>query len=84
MEVDNLYVNMAFGAVGRRARFDRQISIVGVESAFSRNGDSGSLILTEANSPAALLFAGGPGDVTFANPIDAVCDALDIDLYFGP
>ena len=48
---------------------------------FSQGGDSGSLIWTWNNQrlPVGLLFAGG-GELTFANKIDNVLRALDINL----
>jgi len=52
------------------ARFVNQIMIGG--GGFSRAGDSGSLVVTQADhNPVGLLFAGGSG-ATFANPIDTV------------
>lgn len=54
------------------ATFINQVQITGNRGAFSKAGDSGSLIVTQSgNNPIALLFAGGQTS-TFANPIDAV------------
>jgi hypothetical protein len=66
---------------GRTAVFRDQIEIRGLTGDFSQGGDSGSLIWTwdEKRDPVALLFAGGGGR-TFANPINHVLAALDIDL----
>ena len=67
---------------GQTETFANQIAIQGVTTSFfSKPGDSGSLIWTwDANRhPVGLLFAGG-GNTTFANPIDSVLKALDIDL----
>ncbi len=66
---------------GRAARFDDQIAIEGLRGDFSSPGDSGSLVWTwdQNRNPVGLLFAGG-GGVTFANRIDNVLDALDINL----
>ena len=71
-------VNMGGGQV---AQFANQISIQGLTGNFSQRGDSGSLVWTWDNNrqPVGLLFAGGNG-VTFANPIDAVLNALDVNL----
>jgi hypothetical protein len=68
---------------GRLANFKDQITIAGTDGrAFSGGGDSGSLIWTwdETRSPVGLLFAGGR-DYTFANKIDHVLQALQIELY---
>jgi len=60
------------------ARFVNQIMIG--SGGFSRAGDSGSLIVTQANhNPVGLLFAGGSG-ATFANPIDAVLTAVGLTI----
>ena len=67
---------------GQIARFADQIAIQGLTASFfSKGGDSGSLIWTwdADRHPVGLLFAGG-GNTTFANPIDSVLKALDIDL----
>jgi hypothetical protein len=68
---------------GKVANFRDQISIIGDGGRpFSDGGDSGSLIWTwnETRSPVGLLFAGGR-DYTFANKIDHVLQALQIELY---
>ena len=74
----NIRVNMGGGRV---ARFVDQISIRGLTGDFSRGGDSGSLVWTwdDTRNPVGLLFAGG-GGWTFANPIEKVLTALDVDL----
>ena len=65
---------------GRVAQFEDQISIRGVNGYFSQGGDSGSLVWTwEGRDPLGLLFAGG-GDLTFANPLHRVLNALEIEL----
>lgn len=66
---------------GRIARFVDQVSIRGLTGDFSRRGDSGALVWTwnATRNPVGLLFAGG-GDLTFANPIESVLTALDVDL----
>jgi hypothetical protein len=71
-------VNMGGGQI---AQFVDQISIRDGTAPFSAGGDSGSLIWTwdELRQPVGLLFAGG-GGVTFANPIQDVLNALDVDL----
>lgn len=73
-------VNVNMGG-GRIATFVNQISIVGTRGNFSAGGDSGSLIWTwdQRRAPVGLLFAGGQ-NVTFANPIIDVLNALDVDL----
>ena len=69
-------------AGGKSAFFEDQLSIQAPSGNFSQGGDSGSLIWTwdSLHSPVGLLFAGG-GGVTFANRIQRVLTALDIDLY---
>lgn len=57
---------------GHPAYFENQIAIVGSGDAFSKGGDSGSLILDNPGShPVGLLFAGDDTH-TLANPIQAV------------
>jgi hypothetical protein len=84
IELDNVVVHYDMGDL----RFDNQFEIEGAGSeSFSQGGDSGSLIV-EANSRQALglLFAGGDAGgkngkgLTYANPIVAVLDALNVDL----
>lgn len=73
-------INVNMGQ-GRIANFVDQIEIRGTNGTFSAGGDSGSLIWTwdDVRNPIGLLFAGGGGS-TFANPIDLVLSALDIEL----
>jgi hypothetical protein len=62
------------------ARFENQVQIRGDKGAFSKAGDSGSLIVTRGtNTPVALLFAGGQTS-TFANPIGAVLSAFGVSI----
>ncbi|WP_156647844.1 hypothetical protein [Methylobacterium sp. Leaf87] len=87
VEVDNVQVQMVSGPRPKFAMFNKQIAISGVKGAFSKGGDSGSLICTKDGRPVALLFAGtetgGPkgGGITYGNPIRTVLDALDLDIY---
>jgi len=82
-DVDDLTVDYVTGSV----TFDDQIEIESIDaSPFSSDGDSGSLIFDESFQPVALLFAGsdsggtfGSG-LTFANPFQAVLDALGVGL----
>lgn len=57
------------------ARFKHQILF----NAMSAGGDSGSLILDKQNNATALLFAGSE-KVTIGSPIQAVLDALNVEL----
>jgi len=58
------------------ATFVNQVQITGNKGAFSKAGDSGSLIVTQSGrNPVALLFAGGQTS-TFANPIGPVMQAV--------
>lgn len=82
-ELDNVVVEYDRGLLS----FDNQIEIEGAgDSAFSAGGDSGSVIVDEAGWACALLFAGGDvggsngKGLTYANEIEAVLDALEIDL----
>lgn len=60
---------------GKSAIFRGQI----VSDILSRGGDSGSLIVDEANRAVGLLFAGGQ-TTTILNPIEAVLGALGLRL----
>ena len=77
--------------VSSTVRFDGQIEIQTEDGdEFSLGGDSGSLIVSAGDRvPVGLLFAGSDqggldgGPVTYANPIDEVLAALNVDLYRG-
>ena len=75
----NASINVQYSA--GVARFVNQVVITGRRGAFSKSGDSGSLIVTDDASanPVALLFAGGQ-TTTIGNPIDAVLSALDVTI----
>jgi hypothetical protein len=81
-ELDGVMVDYDAGTL----RFDNQLEIEGEEGPFSSGGDSGSLIVDSDNLAIALLFAGSDhGGVhghgtTYANPIQPVLDALDVNL----
>jgi hypothetical protein len=77
----NASIRVNYGAAGV-ANFRDQITIKGNNMIFSQGGDSGSLIWTwdSRRLPVGLLFAGG-GEFTFANKINRVLDALDINLF---
>ncbi len=82
-DLDNVLVQYDAGEF----RFDGQIEIEGTGSkAFCAGGDSGSLIVDANRHPIGLLFAGGDEGgsngkgLTFANPIGAVLDALEVDI----
>lgn len=85
-ELDNVVVGFDIGYL----RFDNQIEIEGAgDGPFSDGGDSGSLIVGRDKRGVALLFAGsdqgganGQG-LTYANPLRAVLDALEVDLLLG-
>lgn len=63
------------------ATFSNQVVVTGKKGAFSKAGDSGSLIVTDDASanPVALLFAGGQ-TTTIGNPIGAVLSALGVTI----
>jgi hypothetical protein len=46
---------------------------------FSDHGDSGSVVVNDSGAVIGLLFAGG-GDITWANPIEAVLSAMDVSI----
>ena len=60
---------------GKTALFRRQI----IGDILSRGGDSGSLIMDDANHAVGLLFAGG-ATTTILNPIEAVLSALRLRI----
>ena len=69
------------------ARFDDVVQIESLNrNRFSDGGDSGSVVLTHDGKPGGLLFAGsktggsGRQGITFANPLDIVLNALNLDL----
>jgi hypothetical protein len=74
-------VNVDMGG-GRIAQFRDAMSIQASSGDFSLGGDSGSVIWNWASGarPVGLLFAGGSG-TTFANRMDRVLAALDIQLW---
>lgn len=61
--------------------FQELIAIKGLEEQpFSDRGDSGSLIFDEQGYGLALLCAGTPSGMTYANPIHHVLNFLDVEL----
>jgi len=85
IELDDVVVG--YGEDLGNLRFDDQIEVEGTgTAAFSRGGDSGSLVYREDGVALGLLFAGSEtgGDngrgLTYVNPIDAVLGALDAKL----
>jgi hypothetical protein len=86
VEVDGVAVEYDNGVY----RFDDQIEIAGRAGAFSRGGDSGSVIWRSRDrAPLGLLFAGsstggnGGAGVTFANPLATVLAVLDAEWVVG-
>jgi hypothetical protein len=85
-EIDNVVVEFDIGFL----KFDDVIEIESVDSTpFSRDGDSGSLIVDASGCAVALLFAGSDQGgahaqgLTYAIPIRSVLEALKVDLYFA-
>ena len=83
IEMDNIAVGYSQGT----ANFNDQIEIEGAGgSAFSQGGDSGSMVIDEAEAAFGLLYAGsstGGGNnlgLTYANPLSAVLQRLAVDL----
>jgi len=73
--VNSLDTTIEVGYGSRTAIFEHQI----LTTDMSDPGDSGSLIVDEANHAVGLLFAGST-TVTVINPIDAVLSALNITI----
>ncbi|MDH4202268.1 MAG: carboxypeptidase regulatory-like domain-containing protein [Phycisphaerae bacterium] len=83
--VDVGYSKECGGASNQIARFTDQIFIEDGTEAFSAGGDSGSLVVEDADtSPRAigLLFAGN-STITVANPIDAVLGVFGVVVPGG-
>ncbi|MFE6968569.1 hypothetical protein [Isoptericola sp. NPDC057653] len=84
IEMDDVVVG--YGEELGALSFDDQIEVEGVGGAFSRGGDSGSLVYREDGVALGLLFAGsetGGADgtgLTYCNPVDAVLQALGVTL----
>ncbi|MCK9794642.1 S1 family peptidase [Isoptericola sp. 4D.3] len=84
IEMDDVVVG--YGEELGALSFDNQIEVEGDGGAFSRGGDSGSLVYREDGVALGLLFAGsetGGADgtgLTYCNPIDAVLEALGVTL----
>ena len=74
----NATLNVNYGSPGV-ARFVNQIIVGG--GGFSRGGDSGSLVVTQAagHNPVGLLFAGA-SSITILNPIDDVLTTLNVTI----
>jgi hypothetical protein len=75
----NATVNVSYS--GGVATFTGQVVIAGSRGAFSKQGDSGSLIVTDDGqaSPVALLFAGS-NTVTIGNRIQDVLSAMSVSI----
>jgi hypothetical protein len=63
--------------------YDGQIEITGVDRPFSREGDSGSLVVTGHNEAVGMVFCGnefanGGLGLTYANPLPKVMDAFNL------
>ncbi|MEL7977438.1 hypothetical protein AAG589_16365 [Isoptericola sp. F-RaC21] len=84
IEMDDVVVG--YGDELGALSFDNQIEVEGTGGAFSRGGDSGSLVYREDGVAIGLLFAGsetGGADgtgLTYCNPVDAVLEALGVTL----
>jgi len=84
IEMDDVVVG--YGEELGALSFDDQIEVEGTGGAFSRGGDSGSLVYREDGVALGLLFAGsetGGADgtgLTYCNPVDAVLQALGVTL----
>jgi hypothetical protein len=84
IELDQFLVDYSSGNSRKVLRFDRQIVVSGTGAgAFSKPGDSGSLVYDDEGTAIGLLFAGSPyggrngRGVTYCNPIATVLDVLD-------
>jgi hypothetical protein len=74
----NVTITVSYGFCGT-ARFRNQIQVQPTGSSFSQSGDSGSGVVTDANEPAGLLFA-GDGFNTFCNDMGEVLSRLNVSL----
>lgn len=76
-EVDDVSASYDMGVIV----FDGQIEIEAQDGApFSLGGDSGALVVDEQLRALGLLFAGNDADITYANPIGEVFQALGVRL----
>ncbi|MCX5834764.1 MAG: hypothetical protein NTV99_09705 [Deltaproteobacteria bacterium] len=75
----NATIKVIYGS--RIAVFKSQIMVSG-KSGFIKPGDSGSLLVTyPGRNPVGLLFAGNSsGSYAWANPIDEVLDAFNVEI----
>ncbi len=75
----NATISVIYGS--RIAVFKNQIMVSG-RGGFIKPGDSGSLLVTDpGKNPAGLLFAGNSsGSYAWANPIDEVLDAFNVEI----
>jgi len=85
VEIDHILVETEVGNV----TFDDQIEIQGIDSPFSRAGDSGSLVVTDQNQAIrqaiGMVFCGnetanGGRGLTYTNPLAKVMDAFNLQL----
>lgn len=86
-EIDDIVVNYGTAQAPRWLQFDNQLELVGARpgEAFSRGGDSGSVIYDRASRrPYALLFAGGQDgaarDRTLGHFLPDVLAALGVEM----
>ncbi len=88
VDTDELSVNLDFGHGIGQIQLTNQIGIKPDSTRNAKlgdNGDSGSLILNDANEVVGLYFAGDPKDpYGLANPIAAVLAALDVSMSTQP
>jgi hypothetical protein len=78
-EFDHCVVDSEIGNL----TYDDQIEITGVDKPFSREGDSGSLVVTDQNEAIGMVFCGNEfanndHGLTYANPLPKVMDALNL------
>lgn len=78
-EFDHCVVDSEIGNL----TYDDQIEITGVDGPFSREGDSGSLVVTSHNEAVGMVFCGNEfandgNGLTYANPLPRVMDALNL------
>jgi hypothetical protein len=90
VNVVGLNVAMSSRGGDRIARFDGQIAIGGIDGgAFSKPGDSGSVVVGDERQPVGLCFAGSEAgaqnkrSISYANPMSAVLQSLDCEIFTG-
>jgi hypothetical protein len=88
-KIQSFITNVKVIVDGREIAFKNQIAIQGMNddftafALFSEPGDSGSLVISQADNQAVgLLFAGSNSGISLANPLPELLRNLDVELVF--